>query len=320
MSAGRFEKDLKTEQKILSDMKNMPSILTDYYYSLIGEGKTYITAANYIYNVNFFVEKMFPRNKESFYTNTTPNIINRYMAQLRTGNGKRMSDSYLTTKWSALNSFFNFLVPEYLSTNPVSMTHRPRQRSTPQVNYLTEDEMQTMFDNVITMADYKYINRDLAILKLGFATGLRKAEILNINISDIDFANKKVTVIGKGDRSYDVYLGDKLIQQIALWLADRDKYFASHANTDALFVSNAYKRISERALNKLVDKYSVGIGKHITPHGMRHTAATMLYNKTNDIYLVSSQLHHKNIATTTRYAEMNENRMRNATSILDSVI
>jgi len=318
---GRYEKEVKINSNVEEKLKRLPSVVSDYYYSLVSSGKSYITAQSYVYNIEKFLETMFKSPyKEDFYIKINTNHINRYMSALRMGtNGKKMSDSYLTTKWSALNSFFDFLVPSYITINPVAATKRPKQKDNPNVTFLNEKEIAMIFDNVKDKANRRILNRDLAILKLGFATGLRVSEIVQIDINDIDFNNNKINVVGKGDRGYYVFIGNNLKEQIRLWLDDREVFF-NKAKTDALFVSQEYNRLSVRSVNDLITRYSDVVNKHVTPHVMRHSCATNLYEKTGDIYLCASQLHHKNVTTTQRYAELSTKKQESAANILDDMI
>ena len=73
-------------------------------------------------------------------------------------------------------------------------------------------------------------------------------------------------------------------------------------------------------MKDLIDKYCDVVDKHVTPHVMRHSCATNLYERTGDIYLCAGQLHHKNVTTTQRYAELSNEKQKKATSILDDMI
>lgn len=319
--SGRYEKEIKIDTKVREQLEKLPPIISDYYYSLVSSGKSYVTAKSYVYNVAKFLEATFKKPyKKDFYRSVGANEINRYMASLRMGTrGKRKSDSYMTTNWSALNSFFDFLVPTYITVNPVSLTKRPKQKDNPDVAFLTEEEIAMVLENVKSRAPQRIYNRDLAILKLGFTTGLRVSEIVQIDLNDVDFVNNKINITGKGDKDYSVIMGENLKKQILIWLDDRKKYF-SKTKSNALFISQEYNRLSTRSVNDLIKRYGEGINKRITPHVMRHTMATITYNKTDDIYLVSSMLHHSNISTTMRYAAMSNERQQKASKLLDDLI
>ena len=323
--SGRHEKEVKFENRINEKLKDMPQIVGEYYYSLIGAGKSYATTYNYInYLVSFLNFTFKEKCPEQFYLTIKPTHINRYIASLRTktvkGSVERTSDSIKTVHWSALNSFFQFLVPEYISSNPVASTNRPRMKDNPHVTYLTTEEIAKMLQNVEERAVEKLKNRDLCLLKLGFSTGLRASALLQIDMRDIDFKRNHIRVTEKGDYDNYVMFGDKLKEQLLAWIEDRKKYFGKYA-TDALFVSQIGKRMSPDMLAKLVAKYADGAtDKHVTPHVMRHSCATNLYEKTGDIYLCARQLNHKNVSTTQRYAEISRERQKEAANILDEMI
>lgn len=322
--SGRYEREMQIDNLIRRRLANLPSIITDYYYSLISAGKSYKTAQGYIEHLDRFIRFTFTyKCPEDFYLNIKSTHINRYISSLRTkttnGKNKKVSDSYKTGSWSALNSFFQFLIPEYISNNPVAHTSRPKMKDNPEVTYLTEEEVVRVLENVNKKANIRMVNRDLCILKIGFAIGLRVSEIVQIDIDDLDLKNGKIKITGKGDRDYFVFVGDKLKQQIVLWLNDRGKYF-SHIASDALFVSQEGNRISPRSIKDLIDKYTDVVDKHVTPHVMRHSCATNLYEKTGDIYLCAGQLHHKNVTTTQRYAELSNHKQKMAANILDDMI
>ena len=105
-----------------------------------------------------------------------------------------------------------------------------------------------------------------------------------------------------------------------MWLEDREKYFSDVQN-NALFVSQECNRLSTKSVRNLIDKYTLGVtDKRITPHVLRHTCATILYEQTNDIYLCSKQLHHHNVSTTQRYANLSKKNQEKAANILDGSI
>ena len=323
--SGRYEKEAALESRINEKIKNAPQVVIEYYYSLISSGKSYTTAYNYINYVMSFLNFTFgDKHSEDFYLKVKAVHINKYISSLRTrevkGEIKKTSDSIRTVQWSALNSFFQFLIPDYIQSNPVASTKRPKMKDNPSVTYLTPDEISKILDNVKVMSNEKMTNRDLCILKIGFGIGLRVSAIVQIDIDDIDMSHNRIRVTEKGDRDSYVVFGENLKHQLKLWLEDRKKYFG-HYNTNALFVSQKGKRISTLRLNELLTKYSEGAtDKHVTPHVMRHSCATNLYEKTGDIYLCAKQLNHKNVTTTQRYAEISNARQREAANILDNLI
>lgn len=323
--SGRLEKEDILKRKISNRLKNQPGIIEEYYYSLVSSGKSYDTAYRYINYIISFVDFTFGAgSNEKFYKDVKPIHINKYIASLRTklvnGEAERTSDSIRAVQWSAINSFFQFLVPEYISANPVENTIRPKMKDNPKVTYLTAEEIAKVMTNIERKAQAQFKNRDLCILKLGFSTGLRISAIVQIDIDDIDLEQNCIRVTEKGDYDNYVMFGDNLKSQIIAWIKDRSYYF-SECDSKALFVSKLNKRISDDMVAEMLKKYAKGAtDKHVTPHVMRHSCATNLYEKTGDIYLCAKQLNHKNVSTTQRYAELSKEKQKMAANILDDMI
>ena len=323
--SGRYEKEQELEKRIESRLQDAPPILTEYYYYLTGSGKSYTTMYRYINYILMFLQFTFKdKCDDKFYLKVKPSHINKYIASLRTkevnGSTERTSDSIRSVQWSALKSFFQFLVPDYISSNPVDSTQRPKMKDNPKVTYLTSEEINNLLNNVSKTAQERHKNRDLCILKLGFSTGLRISAIVQIDVNDIDFKHNQIRVTEKGDYDDYVMFGENLKAQLLLWLEDRKKYF-NHVDSKALFVSRQGQRITDRAVAFMLQNYAKDVTeKKVTPHVMRHSCATNLYEKTGDIYLCSKQLRHKNVTTTQRYAELSKEKQKEASNILDSLI
>lgn len=323
--SGRHEKEQDLKRKIENTLSEAPPVLTEYYYYLAGAGKSYTTMYKYINYVLSFLNYIYNGEyKDDFYLNVKPVHINKYITSLRTkevnGRQERTSDSIRSVQWSALNSFFQFLVPDYINNNPVDGTKRPKMKDNPNVTYLTSEEISMLLDNVVDNAQDMFRNRDLCILKLGFSTGLRISAIVQIDIDDIDFKHNKIRVTEKGDYDDYIMFGDNLKQQLLLWIEDKNKYF-NDVDTKALFISRQKQRITDRSVANMIAKYARGVTeKKVTPHVMRHSCATNLYEKTRDIYLCAKQLRHKQVTTTQRYAELSMERQKEATNMLDNLI
>ena len=323
--SGKYEKEMNLKSLINNRLKGVPGVIDEYYCSLIGAGKSYDTAYRYINYILAFIDFTFNGTcKDDFYLNVKPVHINRYIASLRTkqvnGKTERTSDSIRGVQWSALNSFFQFLVPDYITVNPVERTNRPKNKDNPQVTYLTQEEISKLLKNVEKNSQTKFKNRDLCVFKLGFSTGLRVSAIVQIDIDDIDFKHNRIKVTEKGDYDNYVMFGENLKMQILEWLKDREKYFPN-CESGALFVSSRGQRLSHDMVSVMLKKYAKDItDKNVHPHVMRHSCATNLYEKTGDIYLCAKQLNHKNVSTTQRYAELSMERQKHAANVLDEMI
>jgi hypothetical protein len=135
----------------------------------------------------------------------------------------------------------------------------------------------------------------------------------------VDFKTNGVKVHRKGGYETVVYFGDETQAALKRYLEERIKIEAAEGHTNALFLSMQRKRISVRAVELLVKKYSslVTTMKKITPHKLRSTYGTSLYRETGDIYLVADVLGHKDVNTTKKhYAAIEEDRRRKAANIV----
>ena len=158
-------------------------------------------------------------------------------------------------------------------------------------------------------------NRDLALLTLLLGTGIRVSECVGLNIEDVDMKNNGVKVHRKGGAEVIVYFGDEVADALDLYLEERLKITAIDGSTEALFLSMQNRRIGVRSVENLVKKYSrlVTTVKNITPHKLRSTYGTTLYQETGDIYLVADVLGHKDVNTTKKhYAAQADSRRRMA--------
>lgn len=160
----------------------------------------------------------------------------------------------------------------------------------------------------------RHKKRDLALMTLLLGTGMRVSECVGINIQDLDFKNNAVKVTRKGGNEVFLYFGDEVREALQDYLEERQAQPAQEGDADALFLSAQNKRIGVRTVQKMVKKYANGVTlKKITPHKLRSTFGTNLYQETGDIYLVADVLGHADVNTTRKhYAEIEDGRRRMA--------
>ena len=158
-------------------------------------------------------------------------------------------------------------------------------------------------------------SRDYALLTLMLGTGIRVSECVGLDDDDIDFNINGFKVIRKGGAHVVLYFSDEVADALKKYLKDRAEIKDLDPNEHALFLSLQKKRISTRAVQNLVKKYSSLVTplKNISPHKLRSTYGTNLYRETQDIYVVADVLGHKDINTTKKhYAAMSEDIRREA--------
>ena len=322
--SGRIENENRLRDKIEERLQTLPSIFTDFYNYMEADQKSYATIKHYVEYVADFMDEVAHGNKEKFYKDVTVPQIREYIVSLRrrTEKGKEVknSDSIQATRWSAINTFFNFLVmDDYIDINPMTKTKRPKNKKEKPIVYLDQDEINSIIDRIKAESKPQFVNRDLAIITLGVGTGIRVGALVQINVDDIDFKENTIHVIEKGGKERYLRFGVNARNILSAWLIDRETYFKD-ADTDALFISQWRKRLTTEGVRKLMDKYADGInGKHITAHSMRKSAATNLVKAGVDIQTVADILGHNSVTTTQRYAAVLEQNKQQATDALDNL-
>ena len=157
--------------------------------------------------------------------------------------------------------------------------------------------------------------RDIALLTLLLGTGIRVSECVGLDLEDVDFKNNGIKIRRKGGYEAVIYFGEEVEEALQDYLEERNHVIPQSGHEHALFLSMQNRRISVRAVENMVKKYSATVTslKKITPHKLRSTYGTSLYRETGDIYLVADVLGHKDVNTTKKhYAALEDERRRSA--------
>lgn len=166
----------------------------------------------------------------------------------------------------------------------------------------------------------KLKTRDYAIISLFLGTGIRISELIGLNTDDFDFEQNSFVVTRKGGNRTTLYFNDDVKSALLAWIDERSENKAVDANNKALFISMKNQRISTRAVQILVKSYASQVTplKKITPHKLRSTFGTNLYQQTGDIYAVSDFLGHKDVNTTRKhYAAITEDSRRHSAAVIN---
>lgn len=231
-------------------------------------------------------------------------------------------------KLACLRTFYNYYFRnELIKTNPASMVPMPKLHDK-EIVRLDPDEVAILLNQVengtnLTTKQAEYHKktklRDLALLTLLLGTGIRVSECVGLDMEHIDFKNGGVLIRRKGGYEDVVYFGTEVETALLDYLEERQKIIPESGHEHALFLSLQNKRISVRAVEKLVKKYALTVTslKKITPHKLRSTYGTTLYQETGDIYLVADVLGHKDVNTTKKhYAAQEDERKRRAAKVV----
>ena len=147
--------------------------------------------------------------------------------------------------------------------------------------------------------------RDAAIFELIYSSGLRLAELVGIDLDDLDLGQRQLVVTGKGDKTRHLPVGGKAVDAVRRWLKFRGDYCRDPGET-ALFVSRQGRRISPRNVQSRLDRLirQKAMDQRISPHVLRHSFATHLLESSSDLRAVQELLGHVNIATTQIYTHL----------------
>ena len=212
-----------------------------------------------------------------------------------------LSSRSIQRRLSAARTFFRYLLREkHVKTNPVVSVSAPKSGKRLPGN-LDVDRMARLLD---IPGDTPIINRDRAILELLYSSGLRLAELTDLDCGDVDAQDATVCVTGKGNKDRIVPVGRHALRALATWHGSRDQM--APANETALFVSNRGTRLSTRSVQARVSHWArhQGIDTKVSPHLFRHSFATHLLESSHDLRGVQELLGHANISTTQVYTHL----------------
>ncbi len=228
-------------------------------------------------------------------------------------------------KLCSLRSFYQYLFEhELIPGNLASLITLPKLHEKPIIR-LEPNEVARLLDvaesgeglsdRQKTYAQHTRV-RDVAILTLLLGTGIRVSECVGLNMDDLDFEENSMFVVRKGGKEMILFFSDEVADALKAYLQLRKDVQALSGHEEALFLSLQRRRITQRAIENLVKKYAAvaaPLKRRISPHKLRSTFGTTLYNETGDIYLVADVLGHADINTTKKhYVAMDENRRRQA--------
>lgn len=234
-------------------------------------------------------------------------------------------DLAIKRKLCSIRSFYDFLFKNHrVPSNVTLLVPLPKIHEKP-ILRLNRDEMIKMLNQAetgegMTEGQKRYqkitAKRDYAMLSLFLGTGIRVSECVGINLSDINMEENAFLVTRKGGNQVVLYFPAEVATVLGEYIEERTKIDTLPGHEDALFLSLQKRRITQRAVQNLVKKYAMvaaPLKPKISPHKLRSTFATNLYNATGDIYLVADVLGHSSVDTTRKhYADMTDARRRMA--------
>ncbi|MDC7287914.1 tyrosine-type recombinase/integrase [Blautia schinkii] len=331
--------DIQNTLRLREVLKTLPPFCRDYFRA-IDSTTTTKTRISYAYDLRIFFQFLLEENpafKNSSMQDFTVDVLDQikaidieeYEEYLKVySNGDKTESNGergLKRKISALRSFYAYYYKrEMIQTNPTVLVDVPKIHDKSIVR-LDTDEVAMLLDFIEHGGDHltgqkrvyyeKTKERDLALVTLLLGTGIRVSECVGLDVEDVDFKNNGIKVTRKGGNEMVVYFGPEVEKALRSYLEIREGIVPVQGHEHALFYSTQRRRIGVQAVENLVKKYArqITTTKKITPHKLRSTYGTALYQETGDIYLVADVLGHKDVNTTKKhYAALDDARRRQA--------
>ena len=332
------QKDIENIKKLREMMKELPPFCTEFFRGIEPRTSTRTRIA-YAYDLSVFFDFLRKENPVlsklermditlDYLDRITVTDLEEYMEYLKVYISEEQHKHMQNTeqgvfrKMSALRSFYGYFYKRQLiEKNPTLLVDMPKIREK-EIIRLEADEVASLLDFVEHGGDHltgqkrayyeKTKERDLAIITLLLGTGIRVSELVGLNIDDVDLRNNG----RKGRKEMTVYFGNEVADALEQYIeGSRKLIIPKEGHEDALFYSMQRRRIGVQAVQNLVKKYAKEVTplKKITPHKLRSTYGTALYQETDDIYLVAEVLGHSDVNTTRKhYAAMSDTRRRQA--------
>lgn len=228
------------------------------------------------------------------------NHVRRYIAQLH---GQNLSGKTIARMLSSWRGWFDYLIERHGFThNPIIGLRAPKSAKTLPQALSIEQAVQLVNikgDDILSV-------RDHAILELFYSSGLRLAELVSLNLEQLDLAEGMVTVTGKGNKTRIVPIGSHALTALRAWLLQRESLLTPQSEEKSLFISQRGQRLSARNIQYRLKTWSIKQGIHASahPHMLRHSFASHVLQSSGDLRAVQEMLGHANISTTQVYTHL----------------
>ena len=245
------------------------------------------------------------KNNVNSVSNLSERVIRNYIMDL---NDKELNKSSISRKLSSLRSLINYLLSEEkIQDNPSKNIPNPKiKRKLPETIPL--DSFLKIYKLVDESNNFKKARLIKVIFELLYGCALRVSELCNLNYGDVDFLNKTIKVVGKGNKTRIVPIGSKSLTVLNEYLTERTVI----TKNDPLIVTEKGNRIYPKFARRLAYKY-VGLASNIekkSPHIFRHSAATHMLNNGADLLAIKEILGHENLSTTQIYTHVSVERLK----------
>lgn len=281
--------------------------LIDKFYNYLLYQKHYspYTAQSYKKDVNIY--KNYINCENINYLDIEYSDIRFYLIYLK--EKKKEKNSSISRNLSSLRSFYNYLIDNNLiQNNPFNYVSGPKkEKKLPR--YFEYNELEELFNSIDINTIYG--KRDMLILEMLYATGVRVGELVNIKVSDINKDNRTILIAGKGNKERIVHYGEYAEDILNNYLSTSYK-FLNKNKLPQLFINNKKTALTERGIRTILEKIikKTSLNKKISPHMIRHSFATHLLNEGCDLLSVQKLLGHESLSATQIYTHVTTERLK----------
>lgn len=273
-------------------------------YLIVEKKASKNTIRNYTHDVNMFIEYI---EKEFGLVNI--NDINKDHIRIFLKSLSNLSTSTVSRIMVSMRAFYKFMLKEeYITTNIMKYFDLPKPKKKLPV-VLSEKEINDLLNN-IEMNNFPSA-RNRAMIELLYATGLRVSELVSLSIYQLNLKMKYLSVIGKGDKERLLPINDYTCDILSKYINEYRNVKLDFKDNDLLFFNNKFQPITREYFYEILKKEinKTGITKHVSPHTIRHTFATHLYNNGADLRSIQELLGHSDLSTTTIYTHVSNKHL-----------
>ena len=212
-----------------------------------------------------------------------------------------ISNRSINRKTSSLNTYYKFLLKtNAISINPLNKHRALKERKTIQVPF-SEAEMAQVLDELHAVSDFTGL-RNRLIIELFYTTGIRRIELVQLKLLDVDYSNKTIKVLGKRNKERLIPLLDSVIKSLELYVKERN-CLEGISDNSYLFVTKKGAKIYETLVYRIINDYFSKVSSKVkrSPHILRHSFATHLLNQGANLNAVKELLGHSSLAATQVY-------------------
>ncbi len=266
---------------------------------------------NDLYQLAGFIEGMASaKGFKAEWLSVDRNLLINYIIDLKDRN---YSSATVARKVAAVKSFFAFLVDERkIQNDPTENISSPKvNKSLPKPLSVTEIDVLLAEPAKSSTPEAM---RDVAMLELLYASGMRVSELMDLNINDINLKASFVRCMGKGSKERIIPIHDRAVRSVKEYISEARPHLLKGKEEQALFLNRRGDRLTRQGFWLILKGHakSAGIKKVVTPHTLRHSFATHILNGGADLRAVQELLGHANISSTQIYTHLTSEHVRHA--------